>query len=457
MRFPLGGGAARAFVYPRLDSAVWTSAQRTPAIERILGFDPSAGSVVAVDAKGVPIRVDLRLNTIERASAAKLAHLASNDGASVYGMAPDGRIRRFAPSDSGWVFKPPAPAREIFPQPDGSLFVLSDRGATTTIWHLRPPLNTIIDSVVLPRAERAIGTQIGDRLYLTVNDALIGVRSKDMKNKTSITLPGKARTAVTTPSGDRIYVAADSAAELWVIDRYNGKVDTKIELPDQASELRMDAAGRYVLARPVKGDSAWVIAVGTDRRLGTVRTEWRGDLPTVIPDGAIVLLHGNDVAFADGETLRPKSTVSGGARDSWLFVSWNGFRARGAIGQPTMAHAVTTATDSAANANNPFAGQVPGHDSVTVADTAARAQPKDSAVRSSPGFMVQFAALSGESAAKEIAKAVSVTTDGARVVSTVRDGVAIFRVVIGPYATRAEADRAAKLSGRSYWIYEGAP
>ena len=44
-----------------------------------------------------------------------------------------------------------------------------------------------------------------------------------------------------------------------------------------------------------------------------------------------------------------------------------------------------------------------------------------------------------------------------RLVTTTRDGVTIYRVVIGPFTTRDEAERIARTSGKSYWVYEGAP
>jgi septal ring-binding cell division protein DamX len=52
---------------------------------------------------------------------------------------------------------------------------------------------------------------------------------------------------------------------------------------------------------------------------------------------------------------------------------------------------------------------------------------------------------------------VHVTGATPRLVTTTRDGVTIYRVVIGPYPTREEAERIARTSGKSYWVYEGAP
>jgi cell division protein FtsN len=62
-----------------------------------------------------------------------------------------------------------------------------------------------------------------------------------------------------------------------------------------------------------------------------------------------------------------------------------------------------------------------------------------------------------EPVAKETASEIRVDGATPRVVATTRDGVTIYRVVIGPFPTRAEADRIARTSGKSYWVYEGAP
>ena len=116
--------------------------------------------------------------------------------------------------------------------------------------------------------------------------------------------------AVATPSGDRLFVATDSSRTLSVIDRYRDQIERSIELP-VVSALRMDPLGRDALARSAKDDSAWVIAVGTARVIGSVSTEWRDDLPLVASDGALLLAQGDNVAIVDGESLRPRSTCAG--------------------------------------------------------------------------------------------------------------------------------------------------
>ena len=59
--------------------------------------------------------------------------------------------------------------------------------------------------------------------------------------------------------------------------------------------------------------------------------------------------------------------------------------------------------------------------------------------------------------ARELAASIRVGSENARVVTAVRDGSTIYRVVLGPYSTRDEAERIGRESRQSYWIYEGGP
>ena len=90
----------------------------------------------------------------------------------------------------------------------------------------------------------------------------------------------------------------------------------------------MDGLGRYLLARFPKADSAWVIAIGTNRLVGAVPTRWEADLPAITPDGDLALLGAKDVVLVDPEKLAVKSTVAAGAKDFWYFFAWDGFRPR---------------------------------------------------------------------------------------------------------------------------------
>jgi hypothetical protein len=444
LRIARTGGAARVYAYPRLDTLVW-STPSAPAPARVLAFDDEAGTIAYVDARGEPARIDFRQGGAAVVSKAKLAAIASSDGSTIYSIAADGSVQRFSPSGS-WKWKPPLAARAVFPQADASLLVLGERQGGSVVWRLRPPSTAIVDSVVLPRVDRALRTQVGDRLYLGAERELAGIRTRTMERTPSIELDGPVELLAATPSGDRVFVVTRGAKAIQVVDRYREKVNGTIEIGRNVADLRVDPLGRYLLVHPEKVDSAIVIALGTNRIVGAAPTTWRADLPFVAPDGGVALAQGADVVIVDGETLRPTRSVRGGAADFWYPFRWTGFRPRAAtldkpveFGGPPV--------DSTRSAG----------DSTAVADSTrpAAAPPADTAVRRPTGYIVSFAALLVPDRARELAAQIRVGNETARVVTATRDGATIYRVVLGPYPTREEAERVGRESKQSYWVYEG--
>jgi hypothetical protein len=291
-------------------------------------------------------------------------------------------------------------------------------------------------------------------LYFAVEHNLVGVRTRDLQPLNVIELDGRPRALVATPSADRLFALSDSSHQVDVIDRYREKVSEHIDLPGLAEELRIDPLGRYLLVRAAGGDSVWVVAIGTDKLRGTVRSAWREDLPFVAPDGAIALASGADVVFVDGETLHEKRRIAQGASDYWYGFAWTGFRPRASsLDQPVRfpgADSVDSAARTAASAESTAATAPPPpapapHDSAPAATLPAK------------GWMVSFFALLDEQKARDLAQTIKVHNENARVLAYTRDGQTIYRVVLGPYATKDDADRVGRDSRQSYWVYEATP
>ena len=445
LRIAQKGGTARVYAYPRLDTIVW-SAPGAPAPARVLAFDDEAGEIAYVDGKGQPARIDFRQGGALTLSKAKLTSLTSTDGSSVYAIGADGAVQRFAEGGS-WKWKPPLAPRAVFPQTDGSLLVLAERKDGSVIWRLRPPATEIVDSVVLPRVDRTLRTQVGDRLYLGAGKELTGVRTRTMERTASITMDDEIEQLSATPSGDRVFVVIKSDSVIHIVDRYREKESGTIELGRHIAELRMDPLGRYLLARPAGTDSAVVVALGTNRVVGALATGWRADLPFVAPDGGIAVAQGADVYVVDGATLKPTSRIRGGAADYWYPFRWTGFRPRAAALDQPVEFAVPS--DSARAAQDSAAAH---------ADSTAPVQvAPDTTTRRAAGWTVSFAALLVPDKAQELAARIHVGGETARVITAVRDGSTIYRVVLGPYPTREEAERVGRESRNSYWVYEGGP
>jgi cell division septation protein DedD len=456
LRVPRGGGTGRVYRYPNLDSTVWT-VDEAPAIDRVLAFDADAGSIAVVDSKGYPGRLDLRETDVLNAARTRLTSLSSANGNDIYGINTKGEIIRLNPNGSDWKFKPPVPARAVFAQPNGDLIVSANKGAQTLVWRVRPPDDVAADSTVLPLAGRGVRTQMGDRIYFTIDSGLVGVKAKDLSPVGAVQLPSRVVALAPTPSGDRLYLATMADSGISIVDRYKGGVQVGVILPAPPSDLRMDPLGRYLLARFPKTDSAWVIAIGTNRLLGAVPTRWAPDLPAITPDGRLALLGAKDVTLADPEKPDVKSAVSGGAKDFWYFFAWDGFRPRAqGLDQPVTFPGDSVPTDSSAASSTPSStdNALLPPDSVPLAPPSASIDP---ARPTSTGFVVSFAALLSEEKAQQVANSISVNGTQAHIVSTTTAGSPIFRVVMGPFPTRDEANKVGRASKREYWIYEGSP
>ena len=449
LRVPRTGGDARVYAYPRLDTVIWSAAS-APAPARVLAFDDEAGSIAFVDAKGAPARIDFRQGAASTVTRVKLSGLASWDGSNIYGITTDGSVERYGPNGP-WKWRPKQPARAVFPQPDGSLLVLAQRAEGSVVWRLRPPATRIVDSVALGKVNRTLRTQVGDRLYLGSGRELTGVRTRTMQRAAGIEFSDEIELLEATPSGDRVFVVTKRGTTVDVVDRYRETIRDRIDIGRHAADLRVDALGRYLLARPEGTDSVLVIALGTNRVTGAVASAWREDLPFVAPDGGIALAQGSDVVVVDGETLKSTVRVHQGAADFWYAFRWTGFRPR------------DTRLDKPVDfAGPPRDSTRAGRDSSAAADSTLAPKPtptppRDSVVRRSAGFTVSFAALLVADKAREKAAQIKVGSESARVVTATRDGATIYRVVMGPYPTREEAERVGRESKQSFWVYEGGP
>lgn len=501
LRIARTGGPARVYTFQSSDSVVWTSPTRVPPVATVLGFDQDAGSFAVIDTGGRPRRIDLRLGRVVLATQTKLTSLASADGWAIFGIAANGTIHRLTPTGD-WTYKPPSPARVLVPQPDGGLIVVADHPDETTVWRMRPPDNRLVDTVSLPRAGRPVRTQVGDRVYFAVDSGLIGVRSDDLTLVPSVRFRRPILRLIPTPSGDRLYTVTDSGRTIAVVDRFEERIVDRIELPGVAADLRMDPLGRYLLVRPEGPDSVWLIALATNRINATLPTAWRSDLPAVAPDGSIALVQGADVVLVEGETRALKRTIRRGAADRWYFFHWDGFRPRAAgldepVSFPSGASADGDSIDPA-NAFEPpprepepdtlITGRPPAMTLPTLpsatpppatterpatpapapvttptrpAPTPVRAAtPPPGAAQTTPGvrgFIVSVATLVSEASARETARSIVVDGRQARVVAAEQAGGPLYRVVLGPYATRQEAERAGRASGRAFWVFEETP
>jgi hypothetical protein len=203
------------------------------------------------------------------------------------------------------------------------------------------------------------------------------------------------------------------------VDRFEQKERDGIALPGEAATIRLDSFGRWLLARPASGDSIWIVDLPSKRLAGTLPTTWKGDLPSIAPDGTVLLRQGDDVVAFRVDTADKQLHESGrsarGATDLWVVSRW----------RPRWGFAPAAGPDAAG----------------------------DSAAAGAEILYVQVSVSRNLTWSTEMAQQLSRAGLSARVLSPSRPDEG-YRVVLGPYSTRAEAEAIGRKLGRPYWIYQ---
>lgn len=463
VRVPQSGGVVRVY-RPGDDSVVWRSRDAVPVTHAVLGFDEYLGTVVARDSGGFAYGVNLRVGGVERLGTDRIAADAIADGAAVF-TATDDRVRRLTPV-STWSWQAPAPPTAIVPLLDGGALVVSAAGDDgSVIRRVRPPEDAPVDSLALAPLTDLRRTTAADLVWGVSDGDVVAIRTRDLSLLFSEGVSGRIRAIETTPSGDRLYVAA-GGDNLQVVDRFAQTETDAIDLPAPATALRMDPEGAYLLAKPASGDTFYVIAIGTGRVVATVEGTWRDDLPVATPSGTVVTARGADVVEVEIASGRERVRYADGAADLWRLVRWDGLRPRRANldGRLSADQPADTAT-----ADSAFAAMVrsrygqPAEDTALAAGATALPTPADGAApragaeaatpsiaATTARWMVGFSTLSDAGAARALAARVR----GARVEATTRDGAPAWRVVIGPFPTREAAERAGMSADLPFWVFD---
>lgn len=464
LRLSGAGGVTRAHRAGD-DSVLWQSRDRVPPVAAVLGFDDFLGLLLAQDRTGRVVSVDLRLGTVETLGDERLHGEVIAEGSAVFSLDTDGRVLRLTPVAT-WNWPVPGGAFGLIPNPDGSLLLLSERGAGTVVRRVIPPETRVIDSTSVPPVRLMARTAVGDRVWFVTDSGLVSLAIRDLSRAFSLPLSDSVIALVPTPSGDRVFLAT-GRARLRIIDRYAESERGTIDLPAPAAALRMDPDGRYLLVRARGTDSTFVVSIGTSRVVNTLATPWRADLPLVTPDGRVLVARGADALLVDAESGRERMRYTGGAADVWTLVRWNGFRPR-AAGLDRPVQFEEFAADSAA-ADSALAALLAARygdlsavgRAAPLPSTPRSGQTNEPPPRRDPSvhgtWTVSFATLLSEDRARTMADSIVVNGRRARVVTGTRDGIPVWRVLLGPFDSRQDAERAGMASRLSYWVFEGAP
>ena len=441
IRIPSKGGVPRAYRLPGMVEIPTAIRGRLPQVRRVIGLDPEAEFLYVTTPqkdsttrkKGAKAKSDTTLKSDVLAldlGSARVDTVATAIEQATLG--PDGTL--YTVDAKGRVVSVARRVRVAWPQPLPAVPIQMFGAADQRLVAADPPklITAAADqpptSRPLPAGSDVAATRWGDLVAVATDSGVLLMDPLGRREATFLPLPDHPRALVFSPSGHRIYVARRTEPGLAAIDRYDREEIDGIALPLPAETIRLDPLGRWLLAKPTAGDSVWVVDLPVKRLVGSVPCTWRVDLPAIGPDGSLLVPRGDDIVSYRPDSLTETGRVKGGAADFWMLTAW---RPRGSY--------------RGAFADADAGGAAPP-DQAAATDTAGPEGP----------MYVQVSTSQNEAWSSEMAQQLSRAGLGARVLQPKNpdDG---YRVVLGPYPTRAQAEAIGRKLGRPFWIYQPTP
>jgi len=417
LRLPAHGGEAVAYRSTDLTPLGW-SVGKVPAIRRYIGVDLDQGLVYALDSSRALIAIDLR------ARRARTVRRGVRNAA----VGPDGTL--FSVDTSGRVTEVrgrrpltltdalPGSATAIVGTASGRLLVLpTPRRADLTVFESEGPAQTM----AVP-AGNATATLAGDLVAVAADSAVVLADPSGAKKPSFIDVANHARAVMFSPSGHRLYVGRDND-DVLAFDRYSSRERDGIEVPGGAIDLRGDLYGLWMLVRSRKGDTLSVVDLTARSVVARTVTAWDDDLPLIAPPFLLLVRRGRDVVGLDLERdgLRPRGQVAKAADDIWVPLAW--------------------APSSAAD--------------VEVASPDSLTRPADSAATgSAQQFFLQVSSSRNPAWARELAEKIAAAGIRTSVVDPA-NADDVYRVVVGPFGSREQADSASRSLGMPSFVISG--
>jgi hypothetical protein len=421
IRLPAKGGTPQLYRLPRLSLVEGVLKGKLPPVERVVGLDPESDVLFVTTAKRELLGLDLGSGRIDTVGLG-VAQAALGPDGTLYAVDTLKRVvslsrrTRFA-----WPQALTALPRDLFGASDQHLVGVIAQDRLLVAAADQPP--TIRPIAV---GGDVAASRWGD-LVAVANDS--GVTFYDplgRREPAFVKLGDAPRALAFSPSGHRIYVARRKVPGLAVVDRYERKELDGVALPGPVAALRLDPLGRWLLARPAAYDSAWIVDLPIKQHTGVVPTEWEADLPAISPDGMLVYRRGKDVMAARPDSLIVVGKVANGAGDLWVLTAWlpRGFAA-GSVSA---------------------GGPAPGAPGSAASDSVGAEGP----------LYVQVSTSQNPDWSGHLADDLARAGLPARVLPPKHPDEG-YRVVLGPYGTRAQAEATGRRLGRPFWIYQPGP
>ncbi|MES2124850.1 MAG: SPOR domain-containing protein [Gemmatimonadota bacterium] len=410
-----------------------------PSITRALGTDREEQMVYVVDEKGRLLGIDLRAqrwrpylqSAVDLTGTADGVILGLDSARHPLRLATRALTTYHASVDRGTV--------ELMAAAGTQLVAFSPSGRVAQVFDEDGEARRL----KLP-AGPLTGTWAGDLLAVTTDSGVVLADPSGKRGEPQfLSVRGDPKVTAFSPSGHRFYVARGKG-DLVMFDRFSHENLRTLELPGPARALRVDRTGRWLLARPAKGDSVWVVDLARWDVFATVFSPWAADLPEVAGGRILIARDGRDVISIDLTSARPseRSRLAGAASDIFALVPWSP--------APPIAEVAAAAPPPEADSTDESVDSIPVEQPAAPPPTALPIPTAPSAGAAASVYL-QVASSQNIDWANAFASQLKDGGFPARVLNPKASGDP-YRVVIGPYLTRDEADAVGRRLGRPYFL-----
>ncbi len=408
LAIPAAGGAGAFLDAERLEPIEGLSTPDLPALAEIWGVHGAGAILVGATADRRAVAIDLESGRTTEIGVDVVTGVLSSSG-TAYAVSEGGEIAVLLRRERAeWQTRFVKAVQAVYAGAGGRLLgVTTDDRQLIVAQSEGPP-----SARPLPGHGLAVAPA-GDLLAVADDSGIGFVDPTGGRAPSWVRVRGdEPRDLVFTPSGHRVYFTR-AGAGIGIVDRYGLRELDGLPAPPGGTDLRMDPLGRWLLVRPARRDSIWVVDATARRFVGAVAGTWDATIPAVTPDGVLLVAQGSDVVALDPDGLSERARRELG--DShWVPTTY----------LPRRLPTIALANQSAASGDS-----TDGALYVQVASSHNPAWATDLA-RS----LVQDARLPARVLEPEI----------------LGEG---FRVVLGPYRTREEATAVGTRLGRPFWIF----
>lgn len=250
----------------------------------------------------------------------------------------------------------------------------------------------------------------GDVAAVASDSGLVTLDPTTNASPRFLPLADPARVVTFSPSAHRVFVA-DATGRLVTVERFSLTVLDSLFLAGPASALRTDPTGRLLLVQSQFDDAIWVVDAVSWELVGSVDGEWDEQLPVVAPDGTILLRRSVRIVALSPATLEQTGTVLDDQDDRWLPLAWD-----------------------------------PRRPVLELAESGRTEEPASDQL-----VYVQVSATHNEDWARDLAANLGRAGMPASVLPPA-DFLEPYRVVLGPYRSREEADDTRRTLDMPSWI-----